>query len=98
MNYHYFLLIIRILFLPLSDLTTKVEATIINNPPSHRDAEVVSSKMANPIKTDHTSFKKSRGSRKESSPLLRALFSSVCARVPEIAMNKITRNWFVFNI
>ena len=80
----------------LSDVTINVEATKINSPPSQRKTDVDSPNKATPSKTDHINLKKSSGTKKDRSPLLSALFRSVCAVVPLTAINKINRNWTKF--
>ena len=64
----------------------------ISKPPNQRVIGVLSVKTVYPIRTAQINFKKSNGSKITSWPLLNALFKSVWANVPEIAIKKIIKN------
>ena len=64
----------------------------MSKPPNHRVRGVLSIKKVYPISTAHINFKKSNGNKIASWPLLNALFKSVWANVPEIAIKKIIKN------
>ena len=64
----------------------------MSKPPNHRVRGVLSIKTVYPINTAHINFRKSNGNKIASLPLLNALFKSVWANVPEIAIKKIIKN------